>query len=835
MKKINRIIVSLLAVLPVLGSCAEEIIEKGAPENTDSYGVYFETLTTAQKSIELDPSDPTTLTFKVFRTKEKGSAIVPIQIRTVVDGEVDEDIFTASGIAFDDGQTETTFDVKFPKAEIGTPYTCQVECTDPKYVFTYSTKPTAFSFTVTRVKWNLVTGPNGEEYGSWTDDIMSSMYGFSQLYACNDKIKIYERADMPGFYRINDVYNPYMLAQFWANEYADEEFEENCTAGTINYINATDPTAVYLPYQTTGAIVNSSEGYIEFASKVAEVGFKDTAEYGTMVNGVIKFPVDGIMVNFTILGGWYAGNNSGKTVIVFPGCKDNDFSLDVDADLSSEGAVPVHFSIGADLDKVLYAAYEGVVAEADIHTKALEVFRDKDALVAESEDINITFEKTGKYTIVAVGVDADGGMQAEASVVATCVAADDEVPVVLSCGIGSAAKYKPQGVSTDNAVEFYVYGEDIVDAKISAVKKIDLVGNYNAAVAALLKSKSVSADNLKAINEDGFVGYIGKLLPGTEYYLMVYASNGYEEEIFVTETSETTTGDPLPIYQSFTYDDVDDDHAAANAAALAGKYNFYAINAYGSLGMREYISKVTISDTGEKEGPDDDGLYDEYIGVKGIFSKAAAVFGFDDTIVMDYYGGVAYSLTSGFGAGSGNYASYYFAPMVTTSAGKLYRAVDYALLGVCVADGYIAFLPSSNYASQGYEFTGYYLGIYTDSAYSSFAGGAKMWYQDILLVAEGKDNNGVAPKAAATASIALQPVLDELQNMPSTYIQPEKDRIRKAIDKAKSKLLWGEISSVEGSRECSKADFTVSEGTPSVKAVAGKAELKANLRKAVIR
>ena len=56
MKKFTKIFVAVAALSLLFSSCVREKIEVGEPEN-DSYGVYFETLSAAQSSFELDPAD----------------------------------------------------------------------------------------------------------------------------------------------------------------------------------------------------------------------------------------------------------------------------------------------------------------------------------------------------------------------------------------------------------------------------------------------------------------------------------------------------------------------------------------------------------------------------------------------------------------------------------------------------------------------------------------------------------------------------------------------------------------------------------------------------------
>ena len=262
---------AVMASLPFLASCVQDLVEKGEPEN-DSYGVYFGTLTAAQKSVEFDPAEKAELTFTAFRTVEDDDITVPVVVSATGAEKDASSLFTASTVKFEEGQKETTFTVSFPEAELGVTYSVSVSCKDEKYVKIYSQTPTSVSFNVTRVKWNLVKGPNGEEYGSWKDDIMSSLFGLPVLFPVNDKIQIYERDDKKGFYRIPDVYNPYMVAKFFGGQYSEKEIEESCTPGLYAYIDATNPDKVWLPVQESGVVI-SNDGYITYATLCMENGF----------------------------------------------------------------------------------------------------------------------------------------------------------------------------------------------------------------------------------------------------------------------------------------------------------------------------------------------------------------------------------------------------------------------------------------------------------------------------------------------------------------------------------------------------------------------------------
>ncbi len=802
-------------------SCTEEVVEKGQPDVDGCYGVYFPEEQENAGSIDLDPVDPTDLSFTVARTVDTGDITVPITVKASEDG-----IFTVDPITFEDGQTETTFSVHFPNAEIGKSYDCEILLEDPQYVSSYTLNPVSVAFSLSRVKWNRVYGklvngkwekataddPDKVEYGTWRDDIMSSMFGFSSLYATNDKLEIYERDDQPGYYRIQDVYNPYMIAQFWGGAYPESEFEGNCTPGTYSYIDATDPSNIGLPYQSTGATVGS-DGYIEF--KTPQNADGSYAYPGTLENGVFNFPAKGIYVYFTVSGGPYAGNSSAKTTILLPGAVFTDYSLSLRTGKCTDGTVPVYFTLGSDVAKVAYEVYEGKLDDGEIYENTLTLQSAKDVKTVDltKKAVAVSGLKTGVYTIIAVGFSQNGNnyeVQKSASASFSYIAKGDSVPVVVAAGVGSAEKYTPAGVNTDNSIEVYVYGSDLTAVKMAAVQKSSVLADSASVAASLIKSRSVSDEILKEINGTGYIDIATGLLPGTEYVLMVYATNGYEEKVIVSETSQYTTGKPLPIYQSFSASDMSDELAPETSAGFFGKYNFYAVDLYKKVqtGLREYISKVTISDSNVPDSAVDSyGLKDEYVEVSGVFEAVKEdIPTFNDTMTWDYYGGVIYTLAEPLD----KYGTYFTASRFITDAGSVYAANN-CLIGGFVMDGYLAFVGYPAFASSyGLNFEGIMLSVYQDEECKNNLGGICK-YKDLLFVAEDKDDNGVSTAVAATRTAELRRISEEISSIKLNCVQPERIQIRQAIDKARASAsasvrLYSDFAGIEGQREVKVAD-----------------------------
>ncbi len=808
MKKFTYILFAAAAGLFALSSCVKETVEVGEPEN-DSYGVYFGALT--EDSFELDPNEEAKLTFTVFREKTDGEITVPVVINATYESENGtesaREFFSNTDIVFEDGQAETTFDVEFPNAATCTEYTCTVECVDKDYVHIYSDKPTSIAFTVNRVKWNRLTGENGEQYGSWTDDIVASVYGMNNF--TNDKVEVYERDDKPGYYRFKDAYGAHMLYYMYDEKYTEDKLLKDTTPGTYTYIDATQKDKVYMVWGTTGTIL-SSDGIIWLGSYCKDNGFTKGTAYGTISNGVIKFPAGGLVIGFA--GSPYTYGGSGKTVIVLPGCKDNDYSLSVAAGQSAEGKLPVAIKIGADVAQAKYKVYEGTIASADASFKALEVSRDETAsFVSETSIVNVELEKTGVYSIVVTALNAGKELVDYQIVKFSYVKAGDTVPVVLNAGIGSAARYVAQGYNTDNTVEVWCYGTDIEEAHISVVKKEYYLSDPETCIEGVAKSKPVSDKVLAAINGDGYAAPVSKLPPGTPYKLVIVASNGYETKTFVTDADETTTGDPLPVYEDYTDADIDEDLLPETSEGYFGKYNFYAVDHYGKLGIREYISKVTISDSVTPDGEVDGyGLKDEYVEISGIFDVLKKkVPTFDGTMTWDYYGGVIY--TCGEPEGIGNYGDYYVYPWVSEATMGLYTPeCDYCMYGGFVKDGYIAFLSGTSKAN----FNGLVAVAHTAQSYDN--GYAPIcWYTDLLLVDESKDDNGLAPAAGTTSAVTakLHKVENFARELPQNCVETVKGHMRSVIDATNAqkeiRLVFAEPS-VFGTPVAKEVSFTSS-------------------------
>lgn len=633
MKAIKYFLYALIATFVFAGCSDDPTYTRGESEADGCYGVYFPSQDNAA-DLELDPADPTVLTFTAMRTNDADAITVPVTVTGSEDA-----IFSASEISFDDGATETTFQVSFPDAEIGTTYSCNIQIEDKKYAFIYGEKASGVSFSVTRVKWNLVTGPKGETKGKWRDDILSSAYGIPNRYG-EGEVEIYERDDNPGYYRISNVYSAEYLASLL--NMSPSEVSGN-RSDVITYIDATNPDKVWLPEQSTGVFLNSGDGIVSFASQVPENGFNGSG-YGTNVNGVITFPAKSVLLMFGD-DGWYVGNAGGMQRLMLPGAEEYDFSLALTDSEPADGKVEIAAKLGADVAKVKYAFFEGVFGDAIAKANSAGI----DAGTVESKEITADgtivaqFEETGKYTVVANIYDEAGELQGYEFLSFGYVKAGDDKPVVLSVRTELTWEFEAQGHTPENSIRSIIFGENIESGYMGLFKSADLTGKSSEDLIEIAKTsgKAITAEEIDKINDTGLSLLHKGLNAGTDYVLLVWAYNGYYGKLYSVQ--QTTAGKPDPLQIHYTYDDVEN---GLTKAGYCGTWDYYAVDAYDKTGntSRQYFGQVVVEDGGTTSGyADFDNVFSDYVKVSGL-TGAPQAFNAGESQYMAWSDGLLYVL-----------------------------------------------------------------------------------------------------------------------------------------------------------------------------------------------
>lgn len=213
--------------------------------------------------------------------------------------------------------------------------------------------------------------------------------------------------------------------------------------------------------------------------------------------------------------------------------------------------------MGADIASVKYAIYQGKLADADIKTNVTAIAGNNEPnakVVGETGVESVTLAKTDVYTLVAVGFDSKGEAQASVASSFNYVAKEDseEYAVVVNAGLELTNRFEGAGATKVNSISFYVYGSKLTDVKMGLYDKatVDKYG-MDAVYGDVLARASLKDEVLEKINNGGYSDVFTKLSPLTEYVLVVWATNGYQEK-FVAK-SLATEGLPFEKLGTATY------------------------------------------------------------------------------------------------------------------------------------------------------------------------------------------------------------------------------------------------------------------------------------------
>ena len=776
MKLINNMIFSLAALSLMTVSCApEEVYTPGEKDQEGCLGVYFPPQELAGTSLDLDPTAPTTVTLTVARQVPDGEAVVPVEV-------TGDEVFEVDEISFEDGETETTFQVNFDTAEIGTKYSLSIKITDPAFASIYSLDAQGISFSVTRVKWNLLTGPAGENTGLLRDDCFAPMYGISNY---EGPVTIYERDDVPGLYRCTPLYSPLFLANAfgYGPSMADQLKAAWFISDESTIIDATNPDKVWIPRQPLGLQLSSGDGAISILSCCKEAGFEGNY-YGTLKDGVITFPKGGLAMTFSNATKDYQVNDNGLFRICLPGITpiEVDYSMTLlVGESNAQGQIPFQVQMGTDLAKVKVAAFEGTLNGSQVNAKVAEIT----AGTVQSTEITETgvyalsdLGSTGIYTLVAAGYNSDDKTVVTKASSFGYVAAGDEKPVIANVGLIVSDKYAPAGHTTMNSLEYYAYGQDVTEAYLGLYRKQDYVEQQQAVLKDLMKYPLTKTE-LAEFNSDGISDIYTGLGSGVEYVLVLYASNGYKSEVFVAEAA--TEGLPDPIQMDYTIEDI---YLAEAKADYCKTWSFWAgtVQTQG----RAPVGPVVVADAGiqTSQYQDEDGSIKEYqwdaLSVKGIWAPVVeAGYLQDDTMLWEYYNGIIIPIHDVVGTYSGSELT--MLSFFTNQKGGL---VDGVICGGFTEDGNVAFvdMQSSQYEGLEYWFTS--LGIFNGGEYQ----GDLIRYDEMMFVDPA---NVPAEEAQANArpSVQMMNGIKAEFNVGFNCVETLKSQLYNAIDRMQERSV----------------------------------------------
>ena len=770
----------------VLASCAQE--EMHAPGELDAegcYGVYFPTQN-GVGDLQIEPDDPTTLTFMVRRSNSRDEIRVPVKIKS------NYPIFTVDEVVFKDGESTARVVVHFPSAKIATTYECTLILEGDEYVSKYSTNPSHLNFSVTRVKWNDVVGPNGEVYGRWRDGIFPEW--FAVTYPNLERnIVLQERDDMPGYYRTFDVYSLDYLGEMFASNMSNI-----CVSQHYTYIDATNPEKVWIPTFQTGAIFSPSYGMTSVGSYVVENSNDFDASiasvYGTLKEGIIEFPYGSLEMKLEMMG-WYPTNSAGLHRIILPGYQAKEYTMSVEPGVSDQyGNLSVDVTLGRDITNVKLAVFEGTLTESAAAKKAelIAAGASEDAVgdlisVSRTTKVDYSFDETGVYTVVAAGFDVAGNHKVtEFASFGYLKAGDDANKVILSAGLICSDKYAAEGFTSKNSLEIYISGKNIerLHAGLYSKEKWDA---DKEAIKKQITGSQMNKASLDQINGSGLFLKQGYLVPGSEYVLVIKAYNGYREEFFVS--SAKTAGEWDPRLAEYDLSDVDMNLIPLNMDGYFGKYHYYAME--GNMYSRAYIGDVTVSNSFPAGyTPSIEGY--QFVNIKGLFPKARTFGLEDDSYAFVYYDNLLYNYEQAFESFYSDGTLYYPGAYMYSTNGSAFGG-SMGLMGAFVQDGYLAIMDSGMYAQYGEEMDGIAVLAYQDPQKKTYAGLIDL-VTSMLLVREDLDPNPIYDERAeegedlSVAKSALSNLDQIIRRGPANYVETFEGFLQRSFEQARSQV-----------------------------------------------
>lgn len=539
MKNIFKIFAIATVAFAALSCVKEQEHKPGEADLEGCYGVYFP-VQEASGSHTYDPSMEKEIIISVTRSKTKDAIKVPYEIITDTPEE-----FTCGEIAFEDGQTETSMKISFPKIKTGVTYKLSLAITDPKYASKYNAGACNFDFSVACVQWETFKGTGTATKGVLREFTADEPYEVEMQYyeTSYQNIRFCKLIRGEGkpdyeFYWNTKTNNLYVPNQ-WATTLSDE---------TQAWIGAA--ADFYNAYNNWGVEVPGDE-YFDWAPKwIAKNGFQQPVYDGN--GGFYLADWVYICVNGVPTGrGWQFGAevDSEKDLFIAPGFIRVDYGIAVESDYPEEGQMPLFFETGIDVAKIKYIAVEGkptpnqleeLLASIEDNTaeniNEITEFEFDETTAKNYSSTAVSFETSGTYTVIAGAFDKDGEMQESTSIVLNYIAADDSsVDVKLTVGVEDTPKrYESAGHNVYNSLGYYVsVGEDATDVKVGlyTTATVDKFG-MDAVLSDLRyedeeTNSSVSAgilDEMKAVG--GFYSLMTNLKDNTSYTLVVWATNG---------------------------------------------------------------------------------------------------------------------------------------------------------------------------------------------------------------------------------------------------------------------------------------------------------------------
>lgn len=792
-------------MLAAATACQEELYEPGEPDLAECQGLFFPQDQAAH--YELSPKGKMELTFTVQRDNADLEAEVPYELVSSVEGmfELEDDF-----LYFDEDQKKATFKVYLAgDFELGEKYSCTIKVTDPAYVSKYALSSSELTFSVSVVDWVKVTAADGSDKAVWRDDFFTSlsvMVGADPAKPYLEKeVQVYQRSDRKGYFRVDGIYTADYIANIAeGTSSAADGLADYCPATSI-FIDATNPDKVFVntqfaffnPYNFTDGVLGAE---VYMCSDVQEVFISGyTNQYGKFKDGVITFPAKSLVIYMPVGIAVY-GNQSGKTRLVLPGYKGYDYGISVSTSASVDGKMPVEFVLDPDVAEVKYKVFEGHLSDVEMVSKLEEVKAGRDVVSIKSAGTyEFSTDKSGFYTLIACSFDAAGNYQEHDVVKFGYDTASDPRAIDINLGLIVSDKHAASGLTSENSMEFYVYGSDIVDAKVAIYKSIHYE-DFRANIENEFQYYMPSLDylQLESVNGEGYSGVIGGLTPGTEYKLVVYADNGYHTGYFTT--TATTAGVFNLMEAEYTAYDLperlqpaEDDHEP-----YLGDWQVWSVNPHtAKVWNRTLAATATFKDKADvmydknnqvTRDPEKAEYTLDYLSLEGMHPTLGKM-GLEDAIDFEFYKGFVYTMMTMMSPMTyGGKTVYPTNAYLYFYDGMLYPYLENgAMIGGFLTEekDVIAFVgnPSTAVGQSGATYVAMQLCRFADQSYS---GSAPLFTEDahaypLLVRPDSKYVN-----AGEAASVALPAeysrVSAELHKQRSNYVETDRGYIMSVID-----------------------------------------------------
>ena len=538
MKIFNRIFAASVAAIAALTACTTEEYVPATPP------------TGAQVYISADNPSTVTLnrqsesfSLSVLRVDDSADASYVVEVTDTNNVFFSQDV-TDVEISFAKGEKESKLVIAVNQDNLvdGKSYALDFRIRDEKATTAYGLS--AFSMLAVLPEPYVLLGT-----ATLHEDLLTTFFSdveTGKAWEC----EVYENANVPGMLYFKNAFT---------SEYPNNEPGDYVTTDKYFMVNVKNHDKVYIPYQGLGMDWGYGEfGVVSLISAYFE-GAPDN--WGTLKDGVITFPQKGILIQMADYndGGFYTSNGSGAFVIHLPGAILTDYSVEasysgmfVDPEGNAEPVIDI--AAGDDVaavnyliisqDQDVYAALEGIVAEAD-SVQTVEI-------VDNAARIQPALEP-GLYYMVYCPVDAEGGLQTDDAGVLDfyfpgASAEKPEVEATLQAldidKVFSESIISKYGLANYNSFAFVIGGKDIKSVRtlMAETAVIEGAAAEEGLTFEMLCAKYGEDDTeaVSAIEADGYYanGYL-ELSPETSYTMVVNIENVYGSTACFTATYVT--------------------------------------------------------------------------------------------------------------------------------------------------------------------------------------------------------------------------------------------------------------------------------------------------------